>query len=323
MKKINFIDATKDGLELSMKLDKKVHIFGLGVGNTSNIYGSTSGLKEKYGNSRVFDTPSSESALTAMAAGMSLDGLRPVLIHQRFDFMIYSLDQIVNWISLWSYKSGGKSQMPLTIRAIVGKGWGQGPQHSKSLHSWFSHLPGISVVYPSSPSEAKGCFMTSIFSNFPTIIFESRSLHATEEEVPEGNYFVDITKSFIRKKGKDITLVGFGPSINDILDISKKLENEHNIKAEVLDLRTLNPLDEKTILQSVNNTKRLAVVEYGWPRCSISSEIISIVTKKINLKSKPLAFNWPNGHVPTPEKLEHQFYFRKKSAIDEIVKLFK
>ena len=105
--------------------------------------------------------------------------------------------------------------------------------------------------------------------------------------------------------------------------ISKKLENEHNIKAEVLDLRTLNPLDEKTILQSVNNTKRLAVVEYGWPRCSISSEIISIVTKKINLKSKPLAFNWPNSHVPTPEKLEHQFYFRKKSAIDEIVKLFK
>ena len=151
---------------------------------------------------RVFDTPSSESALTAMAAGMSLDGLRPVLIHQRFDFMIYSLDQIVNWISLWSYKSGGKSQMPLTIRAVVGKGWGQGPQHSKSLHSWFSHLPGLSVLYPSSPSEAKGCFMSSIFSNFPTIIFESRSLHSTKEKIPEGNYFVNITKSFIRKKVK-------------------------------------------------------------------------------------------------------------------------
>ena len=116
------------------------------------------------------------------------------------------------------------------------------PQHSKSLHSWFSHLPGISVVYPSSPSEAKGCFMTSIFSNFPTIIFESRSLHAMEEKVPKGNYFVDITKSFIRKKGKDITLVGFGPSINDILDISKQLEKEYKIDVEVLDLRTLNPM---------------------------------------------------------------------------------
>ena len=154
MKEKSFIDATKDALNLSMRLDKNVIVFGLGVGNSSNIYGSTEGLKEKFGKKRVFDTPSSESALTAMAAGMSLNGLRPVLIHQRFDFMIYSLDQIVNWISLWSYKSGAKSQMPITIRAVIGKGWGQGPQHSKSLHSWFSHLPGISVLYPSSPSEA-------------------------------------------------------------------------------------------------------------------------------------------------------------------------
>ena len=130
----NFITSIKDGIDLSMKLDKNVVVFGLGVGTSSNIYGSTAGLIKKYGKKRVFDTPSSESALTAMAAGMSLDGLRPILIHQRFDFMIYSLDQIVNWISLWSYKSGGKSQMPLVIRAVVGKGWGQGPQHSKSLH---------------------------------------------------------------------------------------------------------------------------------------------------------------------------------------------
>ena len=126
-------------------------------------------LKEKFGKERVFDTPASESALTAMGAGMSLSGLRPLLIHQRFDFMIYSLDQIVNWISLWSYKSAGKSQMPITIRAVVGKGWGQGPQHSKTLHSWFANLPGLSVVYPSSPYEAKGLLLGSLFSNFPTI----------------------------------------------------------------------------------------------------------------------------------------------------------
>ena len=174
-------------------------------------------------------------------------------------------------------------------------------------------------------AEFKSSLTLSFVSKSPAVIAPLAKTKAfkAEEQVPEGNYFVDITKSFIRKNGKDITLVGFGPSINDILDISKKLEKEHNIKAEVLDLRTLNPLDEKTILQSVNKTKRLAVVEYGWPRCSISSEIISIVTKKINLKNKPLAYNWPNGHVPTPEKLENQFYFRKKSAIDEIVKLFK
>ncbi len=323
MKLTSFIDATKDALDLSMKIDKSVYIFGLGVGNTSNIYGSTKGLKEKYGSHRIFDTPSSESALTAMAAGMSLDGLRPVLIHQRFDFMIYSLDQIVNWISLWSYKSGGKSQMPLTIRTVVGKGWGQGPQHSKSLHSWFAHLPGISVLYPSSPSEAKGCFMSSIFANFPTIIFESRSLHSTKEIVQKGNYFVDITKSFVRQKGKDITLIGFGPSINDILDISKTLKDKYRISSEIIDLRTINPIDESTILKSIKKTKRLAVIEYGWPRCSISSEIISIVTKNIKLKTRPLSFNWPNSHVPTPEKLENQFYLRKKTVIEKIVNSLK
>ena len=323
MKEKSFIDATKDALNLSMRLDKNVIVFGLGVGNSSNIYGSTEGLKEKFGKKRVFDTPSSESALTAMAAGMSLNGLRPVLIHQRFDFMIYSLDQIVNWISLWSYKSGAKSQMPITIRAVIGKGWGQGPQHSKSLHSWFSHLPGISVLYPSSPSEAKGCFMSSIFSNFPTIIFESRSLHSTKETMPEGNYFLDITKSFVRKNGKDITLVGFGPSINDILDISKNLEKNFNINAEIIDLRTLNPLDDKTIIKSANKTKRLAIIEYGWPRCSISSEVISIVTKNVSLKNKPLSFTWPESHIPTPKILEDKFYFNKKVALDKIIKLFK
>ena len=222
MKK-NFSDSIKQAMMQAMQLDKKVIVYGLGVGTSSNIYGSTKGLKEKFGKERVFDTPASESALTAMGAGMSLSGLRPLLIHQRFDFMIYSLDQIVNWIALWSFKSGGKSQMPLTIRTIVGKGWGQGPQHSKSLHSWFAHLPGISVVYPSSPYEAKGLMLASIFSNFPTIFFESRALHSMIEDVPQEPYFLDPTKAFIRIKGKDMTVVSFGPSVKNAVEISKEL----------------------------------------------------------------------------------------------------
>ena len=154
--KINFSTAIKQAMFDAMKLDRKVFIYGLGVGTSGNIYGTTKGLKERFGETRVFDAPSSESALTAMGTGMSVAGLRPLLIHQRFDFMIYSLDQIVNWISLWSYRSSGQSQLPITIRTIVGKGWGQGPQHTKTLHSWFANLPGLSVVYPSSPYEAKG-----------------------------------------------------------------------------------------------------------------------------------------------------------------------
>ena len=182
--KINFSTAIKQAMFEAMKLDKKVIIYGLGVGTTSNIYGTTEGFKEKFGKNRIFDTPASESALTAMGAGMSMAGLRPVLIHQRFDFMIYSLDQIVNWISLWSYKSAGKCQIPITIRTLLEKVGGKDHNIAKLCIPGLRILPGLSVVYPSSPYEAKGLLLSSIFANFPTIFFESRILHASEEEVP-------------------------------------------------------------------------------------------------------------------------------------------
>ena len=308
-KKISFNKAIKDGMSDAMTMDKKVIIYGLGVSTSGNIYGTTAGLLEKFGKNRVFDTPASESALTAMGAGLALAGTRPLLIHQRFDFMIYSLDQIVNWISLWSYKSAGKSQIPITIRAVVGKGWGQGPQHGKTLHSWFANLPGLSVVYPSSPYEAKGLMLSSIFSNFPTIFFESRSLHASEEEVPLQPYFLDPTKSFIRKPGKDLTLVGFGPSIIDALKVSHILEKTKNIRCEIVDLRTINPIDEQTIINSVRKTKNLCVIEHGWPNSSVSSDIISKVTSKMVLNNKPIQICWPNSHIPTASDLEKKFYF--------------
>ena len=304
----------------AMQLDKKVIVYGLGVGTSSNIYGSTKGLKEKFGKERVFDTPASESALTAMGAGMSLSGLRPLLIHQRFDFMIYSLDQIVNWIALWSFKSGGKSQMPLTIRTIVGKGWGQGPQHSKSLHSWFAHLPGISVVYPSSPYEAKGLMLASIFSNFPTIFFESRALHSMIEDVPQEPYFLDPTKAFIRIKGKDMTVVSFGPSVKNAVEISKELYKRKKISAEVIDLRSINPIDKKTIIKSAKKTKNLCVIEHGWPNASIASDIISKVSENVSLKSKPLKFCWPNSYIPTTHALEKKFYFKNSEIVEKILK---
>ena len=318
--KRNFSDSVKQAMMQAMQLDRKVIVYGLGVGTSSNIYGSTKGLKERFGDKRVFDTPAAESALTAMGAGMSLAGLRPLLIHQRFDFMIYSLDQIVNWIALWSFKSGGKSQMPLTIRTIVGKGWGQGPQHSKSLHSWFAHLPGISVVYPSSPYEAKGSMLASIFSNFPTIFFESRALHSMIEEVPQKPYFLDPTKAFVRVKGKDMTIVSFGPSVKNAVEISKELYKRKKISAEVIDLRSINPIDKKTIINSAKKTKNLCVIEHGWPNASIASDIISKVSEDLILKSKPLKFCWPNSYTPTTHALEKRFYFKNSEIVEKILK---
>ena len=317
---INFSEAIKESMAQAMSLDKKVIIYGLGVGSSSNIYGSTKGLKEKFGKQRVFDTPAAESALTAMGAGMSLAGLRPLLIHQRFDFMIYSLDQIVNWIALWSYKSGGKSQMPITIRTIVGKGWGQGPQHSKSLHSWFAHLPGLSVVYPSSPYEAKGLMLSSIFSNSPTIFFESRALHSMKEEVPTTPYFLDPTKAFVRNKGKDLTIVSFGPSVKNAIEVSHLLKLQKNISCEIIDLRSVNPIDENTVINSVKKTKNLCLIEHGWPNASISSEIISIVSEKLRLNKKPIKFCWPKSYTPTTHGLEKKYYFDNQDIANKIIK---
>jgi acetoin:2,6-dichlorophenolindophenol oxidoreductase subunit beta len=319
MRKISFNQSIKEAIHQSMILDKNVIVYGLGVGSSSNIYGTTSGLKKKFGSHRVFDTPSAESALTAMGTGMSLAGLRPLLIHQRFDFMMYSLDQIVNWISLWSYKSGGKSQLPITIRTVVGKGWGQGPQHSKSLHSWFANIPGLSVVYPSSAFEAKGLLLSSMFSNFPTIFFESRSLHSMTDIVPEKPYFIDPTKAFVRKKGKDLTIIGFGPSVVNAIEVAKKLESRNKINCEIIDLRSLNPIDQITLIKSAKKTKKIVVIENGWPDSGIAVDVISKITENVELKKKPLKFCWPKSFVPTAYPLEKKFYLDNEEIVKKIL----
>ena len=174
-----------------------------------------------------------------------------------------------------------------------------------------------------SPYEAKGLLLGSIFSNFPTIFFESRSLHASVENVPIKPYFLDPTKSFIRKKGKDLTIVGFGPSIVDALRVSDEIEKRKKITCEIVDLRTINPIDEKTIINSLKKTKNLCVIEHGWPNSSVSSDIISIVTKKVKLKNKPLQVCWPQSHVPTSSDLEDKFYFKISEIIQKIEKNFK
>jgi pyruvate dehydrogenase E1 component beta subunit len=194
-------EALDDALLQAMDLDPSVIAFGPGVGTSSQIFGTTKAAFIKYGSSRVFDTPVSEQALTQMAAGAALSGMRPILIHQRFDFMLYSLDAIYNWIALWRYKSAGKSSMPLVIRAIVGKGWGQGPQHAKNMPSIFAHCPGLRVVTPSNPTDAKGLMIASIFSNDPVIFIEERSLHSMKGPVPEGIYFSDLDKSELVAEG--------------------------------------------------------------------------------------------------------------------------
>jgi len=305
--KLNFGQAINAATRQAMELDPKVFVYGLGVDSKVGIFGSTLGLADKFGKKRVFDTPVSEQALTAMAAGAATTGLRPVLVHQRLDFMLYTMDQIVNWISLWHFKSAGASKMPLTIRMIVGKGWGQGPQHAKSLHTWFAHIPGLQVVIPGSPYDAKGLLLSSIMSNDPTLFIEGRSLYSMEEEVPDEPYYIKLGEALVRRPGKDVTLVTFGAMVPQSLQAAETLKG-FGVEAEVIDLRCLMPLDMDTVLKSVAKTGRLVVAEPGWKSYGAAAEIIAGVVENVALKAPAKRVTWPHGHVPTSAPLEAKFY---------------
>ena len=250
-KKITYAEAIKEATEQAMQMSKKVMIIGQHIDYSPGVFGTTVGLVDKFGEKRVRDFPAAESLMTAAGIGAAIDGQRVILVHSRIDFMLYSLDAIVNWLSMWRFKSNKVSNVPMVIRAIVGKGWGQGPQHSKSLHSWFAHLPGIKVAMPSTAFDAKGIMLESIFGQSPTSIIENRSLFSLTDQVPTIPYRVRYGKAVIRKKGKDITLVAIGPLVVDALKAASKLELE-GISAEVIDPRTLTPLDRKTINKSVS-----------------------------------------------------------------------
>ncbi len=319
MSEISFVEAINAGLRQSMELDPNVFVYGIGADKKSAIFGSTAGLVEQFGTKRVFDTPISEQGLTAIAAGAAQAGLRPVLVHQRVDFMLYSLDHLINWIASWYFVSGGREMLPLTIRAIVGKGWGQGPQHSKSLHSWFAHIPGLQVVVPGSPADAKGLLMSSIMSNDPTIFIEARSLYSMKEAVPDEPYFIRHGKALVRRPGKDVTLVTFGAMVPVAMDAVGRLAAK-NVNVEVVDLRTLAPLDVASVVASCAKTRRLVVAEMGWLKFGAAAEIIAAVTEEIGdrLVARPRRVGWPHSFVPTSSALEEAFYPNTDSLVAAI-----
>jgi pyruvate dehydrogenase E1 component beta subunit len=223
--------------------------------------------------------------------------------------MIYSMDAITNWLALWRFKSNGKSSVPVTIRAIVGKGWGQGPQHSKSLHAWFAHLPGLRVAMPSTAFDAKGLLLESIFGEDPTIIIEGRGLFSMKEEVPEKPYRVRFGKALVRRAGRDATLVALGSMVPPAMRAAEILAHE-GISVEVVDPRTISPLDRTAILNSVSKTGHLVVAEPGWHSFGAAAEIIACVVENpaTGLKSPPVRVNFPDSHTPMSMALEKMYY---------------
>lgn len=320
-KKMTYAQTINETLHIAMKKDKNVCVIGQLVDYKSGIFGTTSNLIDSFGSKRVIDFPIAESLMTSHAIGLSLLGLRPVLVHQRLDFAMYSLDSIINWISLWRFKSAKKSNLSMVIRVIVGKGWGQGPQHSKSMYSLFSHLPGLKVYVPSNPKDVKGMLLNAIFDDSPSIFFENRALFDVEDNVNEKFYKIEPGKCSKVLKGNKLTLVSFGNEFQ----ICKRtiLKNSYEKDIDLIDLRSTKPLDIETIKESVKKTKKLLVVEGDWKSYGVASEIISRVSEdsKIVLREKPRRLCYPDSHTPASSFLEKTFYIDEKKILKVLKKM--
>lgn len=314
MRELSYAKAILEATSQCMEKNTAVFTMGLGVPDHGGIFGTTIGLQEKFGNERVLDMPIAENGMTGIAIGAALSGMRPILTHQRVEFSFHSIEQIVNQAAKWHYTFNAQMCVPLVIRMIIGRGWGQGPQHSQSLHSWFGHIPGLKVVMPFSPADAKGLLISAIEDNNPVIFMEHRWLHNIKENVPEKMYSIPIGKARIAREGTDITLVGIGYTVYECLRAAQMLE-ENGISAEVIDLRSIRPLDEETILASIYKTGHLIMVDDDWSACGLSAEIIAIASEKAfsSLKSAPVRMTWPDHPQPTSKALIDDFCIKPKN----------
>jgi len=319
MRNKKYFEAINEALSIAMEIDESVICYGLGVPDPKGVFGTTIGLQEKFGNKRVFDMPTAENAMTGVAIGASLNGIRPVMTHQRLDFFLLAMDQLVNNAAKWHYMFGGISSVPITIRLILGRGWGQGPTHSQNLQAIFSHIPGLKVVMPTTSADAKGLLLESIFDNNPVLFLEHRWLHNLEGDVPEGDYRVPIGRAQLLNEGNDITIVSLSYMSIEALHAVEVLQKE-GISCDLIDLRTVKPIDFDFIFNSVKKTGQLVALDTGVGTNSIASEIVARVSMKLfnNLKNAPIRIALPDFPTPTSIALTNNFYKRSENIIDAI-----
>ncbi|TAN42100.1 MAG: alpha-ketoacid dehydrogenase subunit beta [Nitrospirae bacterium] len=308
-REITYREAIKEALTQALEMDPNVFLIGEGIDDPGGVFGTTVGLKEKFGKDRVMDSPIAENGMTGIAMGAAITGMRPVFIHMRVDFLPMCMDQIINHAAKWSYMTGGRVKVPLTIRAVIGRGWGSAAQHSQSLQALFAHIPGLRVLMPASPYDAKGLLLGSIAGNTPTIIIEHRWLYDQKEGVPEEPYVIHPGKGLVRREGSDVTIVACSYMVYESLRAADELAKE-GIRAEVIDLRSLLPLDEDLIIGSIEKTGRLVVADTGWKACGISAEVAAVAAERAigSLKAPVRRICLPFAPTPACHSLEQAYY---------------
>jgi acetoin:2,6-dichlorophenolindophenol oxidoreductase subunit beta len=324
--RISFRQALNDALRAEMRRDPAVVIVGEdvagGAGGTGvddaygGIMGVTRGLVGEFGRGRVVDTPITESAIIGMAAGAALTGLRPVAELMFVDFIGVCLDQILNQAAKFRYMFGGKVKTPLVIRAMFGAGFNAGAQHSQCLYSFFTHVPGLKVVIPSTPYDAKGLLIQAIRDDDPVIFLEHTKLYDEEGEVPSESYAIPFGEANVLREGADVTIVALARMVHVALKAADLLASR-GVEATVIDPRTTSPLDEDTILDSLRVTGRLVIVDESNPRCSVASEIAAVVAERAfgDLKSPIRRVTAPHTPIPFSPVLEDAYSPRSDAVV--------
>jgi len=310
MRQLKYSEALSEGIVRAMERDPNIYMTGIAVDYPSGIFGSTVEATKRFGPKRVFDSPAMENALTGIAIGAAAMGKRPIIVHPRNDFMFLAFDMMINLAAKWKYMYGGNAgEVPIVVRAVIGKGWGQGASHSQSLQSVLGHFPGLSVVMPAFPRDAKGLMLAALRHHSPVIMLEHRTLYDTVGGVPESDDITPIGKAAVIKEGRDLTIVATSFMAYEALHAAEELEKD-GVKAEVIDARSIRPLDEETILASVKKTGRLIIADTSWELCGFSSEVAALAAEKVfgDLKAPVRRIAMANCPAPVSQTLEKAFY---------------
>ena len=324
-----FRQALNEALHLEMSRDKNVIVFGEdvcgGTGGTGEkdawggAFGVTKGLLSEFGPDRIMDTPITESAFVGAAVGAAMTGLRPVTEIMFVDFLGVCFDQIFNQAAKVRYMFGGKADMPMVLRASYGAGASSASQHSQALYPIFTHIPGLKVVVPSNPYDAKGLLINAIRDEDPVIFLEHKMLYDISAEVPDEAYTVPFGEAGIIREGEDVTLISVGKMVNVCQEAANELAKE-NVSASILDLRTISPLDEETILEFTEETGRMVIVDEAYPRCGVAADVSSIIVEKAfsYLKAPIKKVTPPHSPVPYAPNLEQAFLPSSQKVIDAV-----
>ncbi len=319
-KNINYIEAINNALIKIMKTNKKVICFGLGINDPKNIFGSTKNLLKFFGNKRVFDMPTSENALTGVAVGLSLNSYIPVMMHQRFDFFLLAIDQLVNSAAKWKFMFGHKRKFKMVFRLIIGRGWGQGPTHSQNYISWFRNVPNMKIFCPTFPQDIYNLYLRIPVIEGPVIIAEHRWVHFQKQNIKLLKNKKNIFKCNLLSKGKDLTIVSYSYSTIEVIKLYEVLK-KNRIYFDHIDLNSIKPLDINSIIKSVKKTGKLIILDNtSFPYCSVGKDIISMIVEKNvrYLKKSPILLTLPDSPTPTSFFQTKNYYVSHKKILNKI-----